>query len=99
MFARAAPLLLLAAQLCRPEYQYFYANPLSRSVAGLAARIYTEIAAGSGGNLALSPYTIHTQLSLLYYGARGSTAQQLRRGVIGFNAFLNQLWFSVKSKE
>ena len=56
------PLLLLFSQLCCDQF---------------ALDLYSKLR-GTEGNLAFSPYGISSNLSLLYYGADGETAEQIK---------------------
>jgi serpin B len=54
--------LLLFSQLCADQF---------------ALDLYSKLR-GTEGNLAFSPYGIYSNLSLLYYGAEGETAEQIK---------------------
>ena len=60
------------------EDTYFYANPLSKAINKLTANLYLEIVESNPNrNIVISPLSIHTAMSLLYYGARGESKEQM----------------------
>ena len=60
------------------EDTYFYANPLSKAINKMTANLYLKIVKSNPNrNILISPLSIHTAMSLLYYGARGESKEQL----------------------
>ncbi|KAF8773436.1 putative serpin-like protein [Argiope bruennichi] len=49
----------------------------------LAFNLHRRLASGSSGNILFSPFSISTVFGMLYYGARGETAEELRE-VLGY---------------
>ena len=76
--------IVIISVLCE-EDNYFYANPLSKAINKMTADIYLEILQSNPNrNIVISPLSIHTAMSLIYYGARGDSKDQLRKA-LGLN--------------
>lgn len=52
---------------------------LSEGNNAFAIDLYKKLAAGTDGNIVLSPYSIRTALAMTYAGARGQTADEMRK--------------------
>ena len=73
--------IVIISVLCE-EDNYFYANPLSKAINKMTADIYLEILQSNPNrNIVISPLSIHTAMSLIYYGARGDSRDQLRKAL------------------
>merc|ERR1719187_240331 len=50
---------------------------LSRGINNLSKDLYRVVSGGGGGNIVISPYSVHSAMSMLYHGSRGETRKQL----------------------
>jgi len=67
---------------------------LSDAINKMTANLYSAIRNDDASNIVVSPYSIHTAVSMLYHGTKGLTKTQLERA-LGFNGITEE---SVKTE-
>ena len=81
--------IVIISVICEEDH-YFYANPLSKAINKMTADLYLEILKSNPNrNIVISPLSIHTAMSLIYYGSSGDSRDQLRKA-LGLNNFYKE---------
>jgi serpin B len=78
LYPLLASLALQAPSFCASEMDT-KVGVLSDSVTSFATSLYSTINTSDSDNLVFSPYSVHTCLSMVYVGARNSTAKEIKK--------------------
>ncbi|XP_035212613.1 serpin B3-like isoform X1 [Stegodyphus dumicola] len=73
----------LIASAAPPQAAEDHLKKLATASNNLALNLHQKLSSGSSSNVFFSPFSISTAFGMLYYGARGETAQELRT-VLGY---------------